>query len=576
MSYPEISSNTVLLFGSGISIWSPCNIPMGGYISSFLLSIIFGEETISKFKEYNLESYLSWIPFETINEYAPKSIDLAEFYSNIFKAKEYNLLHDQLVRLASTKSIAALITTNSDDAVELVPDSERKLMVICDSTYSESDRIPYFKVHGSVTNPNSLVYKLSQEAVLEKWKEKYMHQLLNNHELVVIGYSGIDFEICPVIASSNVSIIYWGYKPGTPEDVYKTSGYRIIEKNHKIIPFPINLQMGLPWLDQKANLDVILQNDIIASFLNITSEEKMIWGFQLASIIGYSKFAIDISRNGLITNHQIIQRMEKNLGVPLFESGQFVDSAHYFVNNALYNIRNKDLENCIYALLGAYDSYRAGGYIIKASVLLIFISLLSFLVRTPRIKTQTNIKVVTMLKSMKVAVQFVLNTRKLKVIKPIILPIFLKVLNSIAIIILDETKQAALTSKSMFDIKNIDALYSLFKNDTESTFSEVTSYRALGYYSASTALFRKNKLTDHPPQIVIDEACNLFRLMRLMDNHQEAWKLAKRMKMLTNGNESIKWEGYANYHLNKCQYSFLYKKYMPKWVMRGAKVNEII
>ncbi|GAB1366737.1 hypothetical protein MASR1M36_16080 [Candidatus Cloacimonadaceae bacterium] len=564
MNYPEISSNTALFFGSGVSIWSPCNIPMGGYISGSLLSIIFGEETISKFKERNLESYLSWIPFETINEYAPKSIDLAELYSNIFISREYNLLHDQLVRLASTKSIAALITTNYDNAVELVPDSERNLMLICDSRFSESDRIPYFKVHGSVTDSNSLVYKLSQEAVLEKWKEKYMHQLLNNHELVVIGYSGIDFEICPVIASSNVSIVYWGYKPGTPEDVYKTSGYRVIENSHQIIPFPINLQMGLPWFDQNADQNVTGQNDTIASCFNITSEEKMIWGFQLASIIGYSKHAIDVSRNEFTNHNPISRSMEKNLGIPLFESGQFVDSAHCFVSNALDKLRNKDSESCICSLLGAYDSYRAGGYVIKASVLLIFISFLSYLVRTPRIRTQTNIKVVTMIKSVKVAVQFVLNTRKLKAIKPIILPMLLKVLNLIAIKILDKTNQAAVESKCMFDIKNVDSLYSLFKNDAESTFSEVTSYRALGYYSASTALFRKNKLTDHPPQLVIDEACSLFRLMRLMDNHQEAWKVAKRMTMLTNGTESVKWEDYANYHLDKCQYSFLFKKYMPK------------
>jgi hypothetical protein len=574
MRIPEISSNTTLLFGSGVSIWSPCNIPMGSYISSSLLSFILGEETINKLLEDDLYHFLIWIPFETINEYAPQSIDLDGFYSNIFISTKYNELHDQLVKIALENSITALVTTNYDNAIELVPGSERNLKVICDHGFSKVDGIPYFKIHGSVTNSSSLVYKLSQEAVLDKWKEIYLHRLLDNRDLIVIGYSGIDFEICPVIASSNVSIVYWGYKPGTPENVYKTSGYRIIEKSHHVIPFSIDLQNGLPWFIQNTKLDLSLQNDYIASYLKISDEERMLWRFQLTSSIGYCKLAIDTVWLYMTTNYDNKCITKKDLGVPYFESGQFRDSARCFVLKALDYLRMNDSEGYFCSILGAYDSYRAGGYIIKASIILMINYLLLFFVRSPRIRTQTNIKVVSMIKSVKVALQFIFNYQKLKPIKRIILSMPLNLINSIAIMILDATKKAALESKCMFDIKHVDALYSLFESGQETTLSDVTSYRSLGYLSASTALFRKNMLTDNASQTVINEAIGRYKLMSLMENHQEAWKVAARLKTLTNGLESVDWDKHAEYHLNKCQYSSLYRKFMPIWISRGAKVNE--
>lgn len=574
MCYPTISANTVFLFGSGVSIWSPCDVPMGSTISSSILSLIFGEKTICMFKEHGLETYLSWIPFETINEYAPQSIKLSEIYAKIFHTKEYNLLHEQLVSLASLKGVAALITTNCDNGIELVPGSERVLMPVYNSKPSESERIPYFKVHGSVTDSDSLVYKLSQEAVLEKWKEEYLHQLLNDRELVVIGYSGIDFEICPVIAGSNVSKVYWGYKPGTTGEAYKTPGYRIIDKSHQVRAFPIDLKNGLPWLVGNADLQLTTRKEAISSCFNITSEERIIWGFQLASAISFSELAIDSLRNEIAINHIGNRITENDLGFPLFESGQFVDSAHCFISKAYDHLRSKNLESSICSLLGALDAYRAGGYTVRALLMLTISCWLTAIVRSPRVKTQANIKVVSMIKSFKVALSFVANTLKQKGKKPLIIPILLKALDYMAISKLNATKKAALESQNLFDIKHIEALYSLFQSGKEDTLSDVMSYRSLGYYSASTALFRKNELTDNPPQAVINEAISRFRLMSFMGNHQEAWKVAFRLKTITNGLESEKWNEHAVYHLKKCQYTYLYRKLMPIWVGRGAKVNE--
>jgi hypothetical protein len=571
MDCPKISEKTVLLFGSGVSIWSPCDIPMGSQISSSILSFVFGQETICKFKAQALESYLSWIPFETINECAPESAKLAMIYANIFTAEEHNLLHKQLVELALSGRIAALITTNCDNAIELVCDSEQSLIFIYRPKPPESDKIPYLKVHGCATDPNSLVYKLSQEAVLEDWKKEYIYQLLDERELVVIGYSGIDFEICPVIASSNVAKVYWGHIPGADGVDYKTPGYNEIAQRHDIEPFQIDLKKGLPWFDKNADLQLTIQNNAIPSYFDITNEERMIWGFRLASTIGFSKLAVDFVKKA--AKHKSNCITKKELGFPLFISGQFVDSARCFISKAYNHLRNKDLESCICSLLDTVESYRVGGYIFKALVILVITCLLSVLVKSPRVRTQANIKVVSMLKVVKTALNFDFNIHRLKDVRQKILPILLQILDYFAISRLNAAKKAAIQSKNMFDIKQVDELYSLFEPGREDTLSDVTSYRSLGYYSASTALFRKNKLKDNPSQEVINEAISRYRLMSFMENHQEAWKLAYRLKTITNGSEAAEWNKCAESHLKKCQYSFLYRKFMPLWIGRGAKVN---
>ena len=54
-----------------------------------------------------------------------------------------------------------------------------------------------------------MVYQLSQEGEMARWKEKFLRQLLRGKTLLVIGYSGFDFEICPEIISSRVKNVIW-------------------------------------------------------------------------------------------------------------------------------------------------------------------------------------------------------------------------------------------------------------------------------------------------------------------------------------------------------------------------------
>jgi hypothetical protein len=53
------------------------------------------------------------------------------------------------------------------------------------------------------------VFRLSQEGALPSWKRELLGQLVDGRDVVVMGYSGLDFDICPVLFGLGYRRIFW-------------------------------------------------------------------------------------------------------------------------------------------------------------------------------------------------------------------------------------------------------------------------------------------------------------------------------------------------------------------------------
>lgn len=72
----------------------------------------------------------------------------------------------------------------------------------------------YMKIHGSTDDPSgeSLVFRLQQEGVLKPWKRQAFRQAIQGKDLLIIGYSGSDFDICPEIPLAKPEHIIWNVR----------------------------------------------------------------------------------------------------------------------------------------------------------------------------------------------------------------------------------------------------------------------------------------------------------------------------------------------------------------------------
>src|SRR6266446_182036 len=116
-------------------------------------------------------------------------------------------------------AVSAIITTNYDLAFDscLMP---HRHVVTTITEEAESEEFlsgprhtrAYFKIHGSAEpgKEHTLAFTLGHEGLLDPWKRGLLRELLYGRCLIVLGYSGRDWEICPELArSTQPTAVYW-------------------------------------------------------------------------------------------------------------------------------------------------------------------------------------------------------------------------------------------------------------------------------------------------------------------------------------------------------------------------------
>jgi hypothetical protein len=237
------SSGFVALIGSAVSMFEPANLPSGLAVTNALATLLAAPVRSHR---RTIEKLIQNCAFEHILESCPERERIGDNLMDFYGAGRPNTLHELIAALTKDGIIRHVITTNYDTCIEQAFNTAG---VAYDLVLSESDSKTFsgrpiiFKVHGCAgadlsrgpNSPRSMIYTLAGEGILPRWKRDLLGSLLAGSSLLVCGYSGLDFELCPEIATRRPRVI-WNARPnrsGMPE--LRDNATRVVEETNGTI-----------------------------------------------------------------------------------------------------------------------------------------------------------------------------------------------------------------------------------------------------------------------------------------------------------------------------------------------------
>lgn len=202
------AAGIVYLVGSYISIFPPTSLPPGWQISQALWQKILRKSDLA-FLGRDLDD----IPFEAITQCYPQRNAIRSIIHKMFCENQPNEIHRCLYSSLARGMASSLITTNYDLAFDSLAKSDPKCATIFDhptfDSYCQARSVAaapsyvYFKIHGTAAPgaERTIVCDLEAEGWPAQWKRDLLFEITKDRSLVVLGYSGRDFDICPDLAN---------------------------------------------------------------------------------------------------------------------------------------------------------------------------------------------------------------------------------------------------------------------------------------------------------------------------------------------------------------------------------------
>lgn len=218
----------VVLLGSALSAFVPTCLPAGRAFADTLFEVLFPPTGFdSRAQSILCRSLFQRVPFEHVMECCPTPEHAEDVVVQGLSARAPNVLHEGVANAIINGRIRAIVSPNYDVCLEAVRGFQSVRRVVTeDEARSVLDGPVYFKIHGSIEPQyrSSLVFALRHETVLPTWKRTLLRRLLANRTLLVIGYSGTDFEICPELQRAGCRRIVWNFP--TAEELHRRNNVR--------------------------------------------------------------------------------------------------------------------------------------------------------------------------------------------------------------------------------------------------------------------------------------------------------------------------------------------------------------
>ena len=214
-----------------------------------------------------------------------------------------------------------------------------------------------------------MVYQLSQEGEMAKWKSKFLRKILSGNILLVMGYSGYDFEICPEIILSRVKDVIWiSLEP--PEKISHNAERVLIEKKGTLIVGDLQdalLALGTTFKKQKPRS----KNSRLSKILlrKLTTTELRFWSCRVLSPPGYASYAEKIAKEAYDGSPpESIERGLSSfyLGDALFSKGRYLKSSYYTKESSRILLQNGQIDDFVFSEAKGVDTLRCAGYINRA------------------------------------------------------------------------------------------------------------------------------------------------------------------------------------------------------------------
>jgi hypothetical protein len=198
----------VIVAGSFVSTYAPTCIAGGEGVAQAFADALFSgvDPTGERWPEW-LRDDATLLPFEALMHCHPGGALLRAVLARLYDVNESNPVHRSLGRSLARGAIVGLITPNYDRGIEASLVGSPWVHVVTrerDVGRTTPNAGVCFKIHGTAQrdSADTLVYNLEGEGRLPDWKRTLLCRMVAQRVVVLIGYSGRDFDICPELAES--------------------------------------------------------------------------------------------------------------------------------------------------------------------------------------------------------------------------------------------------------------------------------------------------------------------------------------------------------------------------------------
>lgn len=370
-----------LLCGSAVSIFAPTALE-GGHVTSknvaSHLCDVAGINELCKATGARISDFKRAVEdaaYEVILQQHPKKAELPHLFQSYFlrhgstdesKRVAFSATHEALADLLADGKISGIVTTNYDTCIESAyraKEGRPTATVIVDRPEARSER-PIFKLHGCAQHPNSMIFSLDQEFEMPAWKKAILADVANDH-LVVIGYSGLDFEVCPELYDLKVNKITWIALEKAGRPVLSVNARRVLSKyRERAVVLSGDLQDVLVAWTGKGRCERGGSNELLSKqlFDCLSPSERRLWAartFVTLSIPSAAENAIKLETQSLSPGEELDESFKR------VELGVLNHSMHYFdnsdKNHALSRDETRDLISRIESSIGESGSSWMGG-----------------------------------------------------------------------------------------------------------------------------------------------------------------------------------------------------------------------
>lgn len=389
-----------VLIGSAVSLWEPSSLPTGQNFTNALYDVILGghiglsteeEDLLKKIFGYKKDSNgpkdsskkilgflelgkFSGMPFEHLMECCPSEEKANELINSIYSSRIPNNYHLALARGLESGLISSIVTTNYDCCIDEALDQSEFLY---DKVVTENDaqrfldsrdQSCYFKIHGSAepTMKETPRFLLRHEGLLQPSKRQLLNLLTVDRPLIMIGYSGLDFELCPEIEKARIEKLIWNSFEAKPPSL---SAKRLLERKNGILLYGDMFLIFNHWLgmkDSQPTKTPDLSNQVKHLVNSLFSDKDIFdWRLKILNSLGLPAYVFKvISKASTLYVGDYKTSIEK--GRSHFHAGRYKYARRNFQKAIRQSIVPPRPEKIADAALEVSDAYRSFGAPIRA------------------------------------------------------------------------------------------------------------------------------------------------------------------------------------------------------------------
>lgn len=359
----QSAGSICVLIGSGVSRFAPTGLPTGKQFTQGVVEALFPDFklTLSSRDRQRLVTAMELLPLEVVMHRCPSERLAAEIVASLFASSRANCVHQGIAELVAADRVHSVVTTNYDLALDsaLTTCGWPIPRVVEEGDVQSSQDGVYFKIHGCARSAASLVYSLRTETRLPRWKRDVLATCIADRPLVILGYSGHDFDVAPEIALHRPRSVIWNFY--SLQDADRSPGLKhLVRGGVEVVPIIGHVADLMQRLgrrvgrlrdgDSRVDLGALLGS-------KLSDDELLLWRARLLNTMGHCRLAKQ-SIDRAARSSRIATAMDREEAQSHFQAGRYRSAARVYLRLAWDEC---EPDSRIELLLDACDALRCFG-----------------------------------------------------------------------------------------------------------------------------------------------------------------------------------------------------------------------